>query len=55
MTRYSVPGLILFLCLSTGAWAVTYTNAVLQIGVGAWALAMGGAYVAVADDSTATY
>jgi hypothetical protein len=55
MTRYSVPGLILFLCLSTGAWAVNYTNAVLQIGVGARALGMGGAYVAVADDSTATY
>jgi hypothetical protein len=35
--------------------AVNYSNEVLAIGVGARALGMGGAYVAVADDSTAVY
>lgn len=35
--------------------AVDYANEVLDIGVGARALGMGGAFVAVADDSTAVY
>lgn len=37
------------------AQADTYSNEVLSIGVGARAMGMGGAYVAVADDSTASY
>lgn len=37
------------------ARASDYANSVLDLGVGAAALGMGGAYVAVADDSTATY
>ena len=35
--------------------AANYSNEVLSIGVGARALGMGGAYVGVADDSTAVY
>jgi hypothetical protein len=35
--------------------AVNYSNEVLAIGVGARALGMGGAFVSVADDSTAVY
>jgi hypothetical protein len=41
--------------LAGSASAANYSNEVLSIGVGARALGMGGAYVAVADDSTATY
>jgi hypothetical protein len=44
------------LALAAAAKADTnYANQVLQIGVGARALGMGGANVAVADDSSATY
>ena len=49
---------IALLCLfgwASPAQAVNYSNEVLAIGVGARALGMGGAYVAVADDSTAVY
>ena len=41
--------------LSGTALAGNYANAVLDIGVGARALGMGGAFVALADDSTAVY
>jgi hypothetical protein len=41
--------------LASVAQAVNYSNEVLAIGVGARALGMGGAYVGVADDSTAVY
>lgn len=37
------------------AQAASYSNEVLAIGVGARAMGMGGAFVAVADDSTASY
>lgn len=43
------------LSLAVAAQAASYSNEVLAIGVGARALGMGGAYVAVADDSTASY
>lgn len=43
------------LVLATAGQAASYSNEVLAIGVGARAMGMGGAYVAVADDSTATY
>jgi hypothetical protein len=41
--------------LASAAQAANYSNEVLAIGVGARALGMGGAYVGIADDSTATY
>jgi hypothetical protein len=41
--------------LASAVQAASYTNEVLAIGVGARALGMGGAYVGVADDSTAVY
>jgi hypothetical protein len=41
--------------LAASAQAVEYTNSVLDLGVGARALGLGGAYVALADDSTSTY
>jgi hypothetical protein len=43
------------ICLATTAQAVDYANEVLAIGVGARALGMGGAFVGIADDSTAVY
>lgn len=43
------------LSLAAQAQAVNYANEVLSIGVGARALGMGGAAVAIADDSSATY
>jgi hypothetical protein len=43
------------LALGSSAQAVNYSNEVLSIGVGARALGMGGAYVGIADDSTAVY
>jgi len=50
---------IAVLALALGAYAplraTNYSNEVLAIGVGARALGMGGAYVGVADDSTAVY
>jgi len=55
MTRRFVVFCLGLLSLAASAHAVNYTNQVLQIGVGARALGMGGAYVAIADDSTATY
>ena len=44
-----------FLLLANSALAGNYANEVLSIGVGARALGMGGAFVALADDSTAVY
>ncbi len=41
--------------LCRASWATDYTNEVLQIGVGARPLGMGGAFVALADDSSAVY
>jgi hypothetical protein len=43
------------LSLAAVGQAASYSNEVMAIGVGARAMGMGGAYVAVADDSTATY
>ena len=55
MTRRSVQIFLVLMTLAASTQAVNYTNEVLEIGVGARALGMGGAYVAVADDSTASY
>jgi hypothetical protein len=44
-----------FLALAATSHAASFSNEVLAIGVGARAMGMGGAYVAVADDSTASY
>lgn len=44
-----------FLVLAASSQAASFSNEVLAIGVGARAMGMGGAYVAVADDSTASY
>jgi hypothetical protein len=55
MIRRSVPLFFALMVAAASAWAVNYTNDVLEIGVGARALGMGGSYVALADDSTATY
>jgi hypothetical protein len=55
MRRAFLTTLMCLLGLASVAQAVNYTNEVLAIGVGARALGMGGAYVAVADDSTAVY
>jgi hypothetical protein len=46
---------IALLGASTALLAANYANEVMAIGVGARALGMGGAFVALADDSTATY
>lgn len=46
---------VAFLSLASGLQAAALSNEVLAIGVGARAMGMGGAYVAVADDSTASY
>jgi hypothetical protein len=54
MSRRSLLALAL-LALGSSAQAVNYSNEVLSIGVGARALGMGGAYVGIADDSTAVY
>lgn len=43
------------LALVSSSHAASFSNEVLAIGVGARAMGMGGAYVAVADDSTASY
>jgi hypothetical protein len=43
------------MALAASARAVEYTNSVLDLGVGARALGMGGAFVGLADDSTSTY
>src|ERR1700722_3572912 len=45
----------LLTALAASAKAVDYGNSVLDLGVGARALGMGGAFVGLADDSTATY
>jgi hypothetical protein len=51
-----IPVLLPVLVLTAAqAFAAAYTNESLAIGVGARALGMGGAYVGVADDSTAVY
>lgn len=43
-------------CLMTQSIsAANYSNEIMAIGVGARALGMGGAFAAVADDSTAVY
>jgi hypothetical protein len=47
--------LIFSLAAASALQAANYSNEVLSIGVGARALGMGGAYVGVADDSTAVY
>ena len=54
MRKSSLATLALAL-MASPVFAVNYSNEVLAIGVGARALGMGGAYVAVADDSTAVY
>jgi hypothetical protein len=41
--------------ISAPLFAVNYSNEVLAIGVGARAMGMGGAFSAIADDSTAVY
>lgn len=46
---------VVTLCMASSAFAVDYANEVLAIGVGARALGMGGAFVGIADDSTAVY
>ncbi|MGH7442007.1 MAG: hypothetical protein ACREKE_04955, partial [bacterium] len=46
---------VVSLGLAVSAQAVEYTNAVLDLGVGARSLGMGGAAVGLVDDSTATY
>ncbi|HTB21118.1 MAG TPA: PorV/PorQ family protein [bacterium] len=43
------------MALAGPARAVEYANSVLDLGVGARALGMGGAFVGLADDSTSTY
>lgn len=43
------------MALAASAKAVEYGNSVLDLGVGARALGMGGAFVGLADDATATY
>jgi hypothetical protein len=59
MRRYWVPivatSLLWTLLLPPGIEAGKYAGEFLTEGVGARALAMGGAYVAVADDATASY
>ena len=45
----------LFIGISSQAGATNFSNEVLAIGVGARALGMGGAFAALADDSTAVY
>ncbi len=47
--------LILLLLSSAPAWAGDYAADFLRIGVGARAMAMGGAYTGVANDASATY
>jgi hypothetical protein len=43
------------MALAAPAKAAEFTNSVLNLGVGARPLGMGGAYVGLADDSTSTY
>jgi hypothetical protein len=47
--------LVFSLGLASSALAGNYANEVLSIGVGARALGLGGAFVSLADDSTAVY
>ncbi len=57
MTSKYFRGLTLSFALAASALAsaANYANEVLAIGAGARALAMGGAFVGLADDSTAVY
>ena len=55
MKRAILSLFVLGLGWAASAHAVEYTNAVLDLGVGGRALGMGGAYVGLADDSTAAY
>lgn len=47
--------LVLLLCQSLAEAATKYAGEFLTLGVGARPLGMGGSYVAISDDSTATY
>jgi len=51
----AIAGLLLIFSRPPGALAGKYAAEFLSEGIGARALAMGGAYVAVADDATANY
>src|SRR5665213_2107759 len=55
MTRRSIHLFCMLMALGVSAQAVEFTNSVLDLGVGATALGMGGAYVSLVDDSTASY
>jgi hypothetical protein len=55
MKRFSKGLLMAFLMAGSGLSAANYTNEVLAIGVGARPLGMGGAFVGMADDSSAVY
>ncbi len=48
-------GLAVLVCQASGASADKYAAEFLKVGAGARALGMGGAFVALADDASATY
>jgi hypothetical protein len=53
--RIALPALLGILLLAAPAGATKYAGEFLKIQVGARALGMGGAFVAIADDATAPY
>lgn len=55
MRRWVFAFLAACLTIALPAFAANYTNEVLAIGVGARPLGMGGAFVGLADDSSAVY
>jgi len=56
MKKGKCVGLLTFLCFSISFSSIaSHSGAFLRIGVGARALGMGGAFVALADDATAIY
>ena len=52
---YAVLALIMIAAFAADSHATKLAGEFLQTGLGAKALAMGGAYVSVADDASATY
>jgi hypothetical protein len=55
MPRNLMAGALACLLLATGASATPYAGEFLATGIGARPLGLGGAYVALADDASATY
>ena len=55
LIKFTIYAILLILIIAPGAMAGEYAADFMRIGVGARALAMGGAFTALADDATSFY